>query len=134
MSFSPIPSYIFGSMFTGLGLVSLAAPKLDYQLFGLPLEAAPASGSTSKPDGAVSPVMYAKGVRDLAFGLTYFALEYTGLPEAVTVFSAVLCTVALGDGFIVWKHGGTEYQNKAFGHWSGLATFAAWVAWRVQSS
>ncbi|CAK7204004.1 hypothetical protein SEUCBS139899_006755 [Sporothrix eucalyptigena] len=126
MSFSPVPSYVFGTIFTGIGLLSVLAPATDYAVFGLPLEA-----STSSSTGAVSPMTYAKGIRDLAFGLTYFGLQYYGLDFAITIFSAVLCVVALGDGLVVYKYGG-PLSGKAFGHWGGFVPFVAWVAWRAQ--
>ncbi|CAK7567020.1 MAG: hypothetical protein SEPTF4163_004978 [Sporothrix epigloea] len=131
MSFSPIPSYALGSMFVGIGVLTLVAPTTDYAIFGVPLEP-PASGSSSQT-GTVSPMAYAKGVRDIAFGLTYVGLQYYRLDKAVTIFSAVLCFVALADGAIVYAHGGRDHRSKAFNHWGGLVGFAAWVIWRSQS-
>lgn len=130
-AFSPIPSYVFGTMFTGIGALSLVAPEADYAVFGLPLEPAAKPGANTLT-GSVSPMIYAKGARELAFGLTYFALQYRGLDEAVTLFSAALCLVALLDGAIVWRYGGNHLRGKAWGHWGGLVPFAAWVAWRAQ--
>ncbi|CAK7213621.1 hypothetical protein SBRCBS47491_001867 [Sporothrix bragantina] len=132
MSFSPIPSYAFGTMFTGIGFLTLFAPKTDYAVFGVPLEPpASTASSSSSSQGTVSPMAYAKGVRDFAFGLTYFALQYYGLDDAITIFSAILTFVALTDGAIVYKFGG-PLQSKAFGHWGGGVLFAAWVAWRAK--
>ncbi|KAL1893545.1 hypothetical protein Sste5346_006375 [Sporothrix stenoceras] len=131
MSFSPIPAYVFGTIFTGIGVLSFLAPETDYAVFGLPLEGASPASPTK---GGVSPFVYAKGARDLAFGFTYFALQYRGLEEAVTIFSAVLCTVALMDGAIVSKFGGDQYKGKSWGHWGGLLPFGAYVAYRVQNS
>ncbi len=128
MAFSPIPAYVFGTMFAGIGILSIAAPAADYDVYGLPLEP-PTKGSAA---GSVSPMIYAKAVRELAFGLTYFALQYHELDRAVTIFSAALCLVALADGVVVWLHGGPALKKKAFSHWGGLVPFAAWVVWRYQ--
>ncbi|CAK7233964.1 hypothetical protein SCUCBS95973_008774 [Sporothrix curviconia] len=132
MSFSPIPSYAFGTMFTGIGFLTLIAPAVDYAVFGVPLEPPASASPADKGKGTVSPMAYAKGARDFAFGLTYYALQYYGLDQAITVFSAVLCFVALADGAIVYTYGGPELRSKAFGHWGGFVGFAAWVAWRAQ--
>lgn len=132
MTFSPIPAYVFGTIFTGIGALSLFAPETDYAVFGLPLE--PPSPTKPTSTGSVSPFVYAKGARDLAFGLTYFALQYRGLEEAVTVFSAVLTVVALLDGVVVANYGGPQYKGKAWGHWGGLIPFGAYVAYRVQNA
>ncbi|KJR90030.1 uncharacterized protein SPSK_06728 [Sporothrix schenckii 1099-18] len=135
MSFSPIPSYVIGTMFLGIGVLSLVAPEADYAVFGLPLEgqakAKTDGAAASSTTGTASPMVLAKGARDLAFGLTYVALQYRGLDEAITVFSAVLCIVALSDGAIVWQYGGPALKSKAWSHWGGLVAFAAWVAWRA---
>ncbi|RFU25794.1 hypothetical protein B7463_g10547, partial [Scytalidium lignicola] len=135
---SPIPAYIFGGAFTGLGLLSFVAPKADYEIFGLPLESSPPGSSsadkktTAVPaDGIVSPMVYAKGLRNLCFGLTYFALQYKGLDEAVTIFSEVLCVAALGDGLIVWLCAGEKLKSKAFSHWGGMVPFVSWLGWRL---
>ncbi|OAA55293.1 hypothetical protein SPI_08388 [Niveomyces insectorum RCEF 264] len=114
--------YFFGSAFTGIGILSVLAPEKDYEVFGLPLE---------PPAGNVSPMIYAKGARDLSYGLAYFFFQYKGMHDAINVFSAALLVTALSDGLIVWRYGGNKLKSKAYGHWGGLVAFSAWLAWRV---
>ncbi|CAH0054277.1 unnamed protein product [Clonostachys solani] len=123
-TFSPIPGYTLGTAFTGLGLVGLFLPRTAYETFGLPLELLPGQQG-------ISPMLYAKGVRDLCFGITYLVLQYKGMNEAVTVLSQALCLVALGDGLIVWTYGGRKLKVKAFGHWFGILGLGFWSTWRM---
>ena len=135
---SPIPSYVIASVFTAFGILPIIAPKTDYEVFGLPLESTSATASLSDKktvsapgDGAVSPYVYAKGVRDLTYGLTYFLLQSQGQDAAITTFSGIVCLTAFADGLIVWLYGGEKLKGKAWGHWGTLVGLAAWVGWRV---
>jgi len=153
-SFSPIPAYLFGSLFIALGTVAIISPQKDYEIFGLPSPPkisnhgndASAIPPTSSPllkkssgspdtvgDALVSPYVYAKGIRDVTYGLTYVLLQAQGQEVAITLFSGVVCVAAIGDGLIVWFCGGENLKSKAWGHWGSLAPLLGWIGWRVFS-
>ncbi|GJN70681.1 hypothetical protein ACCO45_005716 [Purpureocillium lilacinum] len=144
-SFSPIPSYLFGTAFLGLSLSALLAPRREYARFGLPLETiAPVSVKLSGPSGGgggvgggdgsfASPLMYLKGIRELTYGAALLALQYQGNEPAVTTLVGVLSFAAIGDGFVIWAHGGRELQGKAWGHWLPGLGFLGWAFWRWSS-
>lgn len=135
---SPIPSYVLGSVFIGFGILGIVSPKKDYEVFGLPLESPSPTPSLSDEktvsapgDGTISPYVYAKGLRDLTYGLLYCRLQAQGHDAAITTLTGILCLTALGDGLIVWLCGGDKLKGKAWAHWGTLIGLAAWVGWRV---
>lgn len=135
-SFSPIPSYLIATVFTAFGILPFFSPKTDYEVFGLPLESSSNLGNkkpTSAPgEGAVSPIVYARGIRDVTYGLAYFLLQSQGNDAAITTFSGIVCVTAFADGLIVWLYGGEKLKGKAWGHWGTVVGLAAWAGWRAQ--
>ncbi|KAE8327218.1 hypothetical protein BDV39DRAFT_205072 [Aspergillus sergii] len=136
-TFSPIPAYVLGTLTLSLGCNALARPGPEYPRFGLPFESAASLASThgnnkrTLPPGAVSPLMYIKGIREMSYGLTLLALQYYGQETAVTIFAAVCALVGLADGFVVWANGGKALRMKAFGHWITCLGFGGWACWRA---
>ncbi|GKZ29765.1 hypothetical protein AbraIFM66950_006395 [Aspergillus brasiliensis] len=136
-TFSPIPAYVLGTLTLALGCHALARPGPEYPRFGLPFESAAASSAFSHgnkrtpPPGAVSPLMYIKGIRETSYGLTLLALQYCGQETAVTIFAGVCALVGLADGFVVWANGGEALKSKAFGHWITCLAFGGWAWWRA---
>lgn len=127
--FSPIPAYVLGTACIGRGLMAILSPRSEYAHVGLPLEPGAGPGS-----GFASPLMYFKGIREVAFGLTLVALQRQAADEAVTTVAAVLSLARFGDGLVVWLHGGEELGWKALGHWITGAGFVGWVVWRRRCS
>ncbi|KAH7241590.1 hypothetical protein BKA59DRAFT_478853 [Fusarium tricinctum] len=125
-TFSSIPSYILGGACVGRGIMALFSPRKEYGHVGLLLEPSRNTNET----GAVSPLMYFKGLREISYGLTLMALQWQSNESAVTTFSAILSLVRIGDGLVVWMHGGDELRYKAAGHWITGLGFIGWVIWR----
>ncbi|RAL03350.1 DUF4267 domain-containing protein [Aspergillus ibericus CBS 121593] len=77
-TFSPTPAYILGTLCLALGINAIGRPASEYPWFGLPFESAAVSThtNTSPPSGAVSPLMYLKGIRETSYGLALIALQY----------------------------------------------------------
>ncbi|KAI1082898.1 hypothetical protein F5B20DRAFT_488754 [Whalleya microplaca] len=143
----PIPTYALGTLCLGLGLHSFLAPKREYARFGLPLE------QTSKPhrrpsssarkaggvatavseNGAVSPLVYLKAVREVTYGLSLILLQYAGASDAaVTITTAVISLAGLGDGLVVWAYGGADGRKRAWGHWAAFLGLSGWAWWRAK--
>jgi hypothetical protein len=74
MAASPIPSYLIGTVFLSFGVLPFFSAVKDYEMFGLPLRQEASAPTTGKSDkqakGTVSPLAYARGVRDATYGLT----------------------------------------------------------------
>ncbi|KAI0108119.1 hypothetical protein F4814DRAFT_441680 [Daldinia grandis] len=107
-SSSPVPVYVIGA-----GCVFLS---IHYFL---------------RPEKYASPVLHLKGIRETTYGLVLGALQYHGYDDAVTIMKAVMSLAGLGDGIVVWIHGGNEARWKAFGHWGAFAALAGWSLWRT---
>ena len=75
--------------------------------------------------------MSLKGIREGTYGLALVAFQYQGNEAAVTAFAAILALAGLGDGFIIWFHGGEKLRYKAFGHWFAFGGLASWAWWRA---
>ncbi|KAJ6443180.1 DNA polymerase subunit Cdc27 [Purpureocillium lavendulum] len=147
-TFSPIPSYLFGTAFLGLSLSAILAPRREYARFGLPLENTTTTATTAattsdkklfshsggnhddEDTSFASPLMYLKGIRELTYGLALVALQRQGNEPAVTTLVGVLAFAAIGDGFVIWAHGGPRLRAKAWGHWVPGLGFLAWAFWR----
>lgn len=82
--------------------------------------------------GSVSPLMYFKGIREISYGLAMVAFQRLGYESALTAFAGILSFVRLGDGLIIWLHGGDELRHRASGHLITGVGFLAWVAWRIR--
>ncbi|KAG4414370.1 hypothetical protein IFR04_012507 [Cadophora malorum] len=110
-SFSPIPSYILGTIFTVSGIVSFLSPITEYKTFGFPLppfsKAASSTTSTAlvstPPAHQLSPYVYAKGIRDLTHGLTFFIFQFQGQEAAI---KPSLASFAWRDLWLVFWFGG----------------------------
>ncbi|PWY75998.1 hypothetical protein BO94DRAFT_473795 [Aspergillus sclerotioniger CBS 115572] len=132
-TFSPIPAYVLGTLILALGTNAIGRPGPEYPRFGLPFEHAatvPTHANHSPPPGAVSPLMYLKGIRETSYGLALIALQYQGQDTALTTFAAILALTAFADGLLVWRHGGDTLKMKAFGHWLTFVGLAGWSWWR----
>ena len=127
---SPIPAYLVGTAFLGVGLMAFADPSGAYKQFGIPLSPSLPEKTHPAAYGAVSPFLYAKAARDITFGLTYFLLQYTRNARGVTAFSMAAAVTGCVDGWIAWAYGG-ELRGTAWNHWTGTAVFTAWVAMRL---
>lgn len=134
-AFSPFNTYFVGFGSLGLALHAFLRPREEYPRFGLPLEpgrndkAELAAGvPTSSP---VSPFIHVKGLRELSYGLILIALQYQGNVAGITTVLGVTALVAVGDGLVVWFHGGKETRHKAAGHWVGSIGLGSWAAWRA---
>ncbi|KAF4950915.1 hypothetical protein FSARC_13051 [Fusarium sarcochroum] len=125
-AFSSIPSYVLGGACVSRGIMAILSPRKEYSHMGLPLE----PPKLAQDSGAVSPLMYFKGLREISYGLTLMALQWQGNESAVTTFSAILSGVRIGDGLVVWMNGGDELRWKAAGHWITGVGFVGWVVWR----
>ena len=139
-STSSLPVNIVGGICVGLGINCLISPRAEYTRFGLPLEPSQPEatagnkklpGSESSSDGAVSPLMYMKGIRELTYGIALIALQYQGLYTGVTTFLAVCSLAGLGDGIVIWFWKDNKLKSKAFSHWSFFVAVAGWAAWRT---
>lgn len=136
---SPLPAYVLGAACITLGLHCLILPTAEYSRFGLPLESLAKTDIsderhrrlTSTALRVASPLVYLKGIREITYGLALVVLQYHGNTEGVTIMAAILSLAGLGDGIVVWLYGGSEFRNKAFGHWAAFAGFSAWAAWRA---
>ncbi|CRG84787.1 hypothetical protein PISL3812_01983 [Talaromyces islandicus] len=95
-TFSSVPAYLAGALCIGLGVNGMIHPAAEYPRFGLPLEGSPERG-------AVSPLIYLKGVRETTYGLCLVALQYQNQETAITTVAAVVSLAALSDGFVVWS-------------------------------
>lgn len=132
-TFVPLPSYLLGALVLLLGLYVLLRPAEEYSRFGLPHEP---TAIQSNPDGkppsgvAISPFVYLKGLREITYGLALMALQWWGQDTAVTILLGVLSLAALGDGLVVWIHGGKTLQRRAFRHWTMFLGLAGWCWWR----
>ncbi|KAI0474057.1 hypothetical protein GGR56DRAFT_650121 [Xylariaceae sp. FL0804] len=157
-AFSPIPAYVLGTACCGRGLMGLIAPRDEYSHVGLPLEATASRSLDSNPssidpkqeeeplpeseqhddddddddnnNGYASPLIYFKGIREITYGAALVALQLQGQERALTTFAAILSLARLGDGLVVWKHGGEALRWKAWGHWITGVGFLGWVACR----
>lgn len=148
-AYSPINSYAVGAVGLGLGLHALLRPRQEYRRFGLPLELEGAPRAAQGPNkdmdrdrdrdaatvATVSPLIYVKAVREITYGLALIGLEYQGDKRGATTLIGIMALAGLGDGLIVWFHGGDELRWKAVGHWAvaglGLGSWAAWRAFRA---
>lgn len=136
-AFSPSTTYFVGLGSLGLALHAFLRPRDEYPRFGLPL--APARDANTKAGpagqvpapGPVSPFIYVKGLRELSYGLLLIALQRQGDVAGVTTVLGVAAAVALGDGLVVWFHGGGELRHRAAGHWGGCLLLGSWAAWRA---
>ncbi|KUI52789.1 hypothetical protein VP1G_00288 [Cytospora mali] len=153
-AFAPAHSYVLGTALVGLGLHAFFRPTQEYARFGLPLEST--STNTDPPrtkkttagrgrrpnynndnrltgkDGSASPLIWLKGVREISYGLALVALQYQGISTGVTTVAGVLALAAVGDGFVVWFHGGEKPgRKKAWGHWAAAVGLGSWAAWRT---
>ncbi|KAK0103277.1 hypothetical protein ONS95_005310 [Cadophora gregata] len=135
--FSPIPSYILGTLFTLSGIISFISPATEYRTFGLPLTSSnnskpDSSSSASPPSPQISPYVYAKGIRDLTYGFTYFIFQLQGQESAITTFTGIVCIAGFVDGILVWRFVG-GWKGKAFEHWGAIAVLGSWAVWRAMS-
>ncbi|CEL01501.1 hypothetical protein ASPCAL01083 [Aspergillus calidoustus] len=149
-TFSPLPTYLIGTLCLTLGVNGLFRPEAEYPRFGLPLEPPPAlttttttrSGTsnrstslsgppspTATSTGTVSPLIYLKSIREITYGLALLALQYQGEERAITTLAAVISLAGLGDGFVVWAFGG-ERRGTALNHWGTFVGLLGWAAWR----
>lgn len=144
MSFSPIPSYLLGGVFLAFGLLPFFSAEKDYEAFGLPLEQENETKGASKSDqnssllqtqkqinGSVSPLAYARGIRDATYGLTYLLLQAQGQEIALTTFTAIVSITAVADALIVARFGGESRQGKIWGHLVTGIMLGGWAWWRV---
>ncbi|KAK1762509.1 hypothetical protein QBC33DRAFT_551730 [Phialemonium atrogriseum] len=131
--FSPVPAYLLGTAFLGVGLNAYANPESAYKMFGLPLQTSKASPLTIHPAAVepVSPFVYPKAARDITFGLAYFILQAQQNETGVTAFSAAVAVTGFLDGWTVWTCGSPKMRNNAWRHWIGSAIFTVWVGLRV---
>jgi hypothetical protein len=148
--FSSAPSYIIGTLLFGIAASALFTPRAEYPRFGLPLEKLPtplsaSSSSITKPshsssivntistttEGAISPLIYLKSIREASYGLILVLLEAQGNAAGVTTFLIVFALVALGDGVLVWFYGGDELRYRVWGHWGAAVGLGAWAWWRI---
>ncbi|KAL4967036.1 DUF4267 domain-containing protein [Aspergillus stella-maris] len=144
-AFSPLPTYIVGTLCIALGVNAFIFPEKEYPRFGLPLEPpAPASESASasstdstssittndiQPRGTVSPLIYIKSVREITYGLALIALQRQGQEKAVTILAGVISLAGLGDGFVVWILV-ADRRGTAINHWGTFFAFVGWAIWR----
>ncbi|KAJ5861164.1 uncharacterized protein N7529_008474 [Penicillium soppii] len=144
MSFSPIPSYLLGGVFLAFGLLPFFSAEKDYEAFGLPLEQENETKGASKSDhnssllqtqkqinGSVSPLAYARGIRDATYGLTYLLLQAQGQEIALTTFTAIVSITAVADALIVARFGGESRRGKIWGHLVTGIMLGGWAWWRV---
>lgn len=136
-TFSPIPSYLLGTLCLALGLNSILRPSNEYPRFGIPFETS-TSRKPSKPSSTnsasadcISPLIHLKGIRETSYGLALIALQYQGQEVAVTTIAAICAFAGLGDSLVVWKYGNEEYRSKAMGHLLAFLGFGGWAIWRV---
>lgn len=141
-AYSPIHAYAIGAVGIGLGLHACLRPRQEYPRFGLRLESAQpphprekasiATPEKSNPDaGSVSPLIYLKAIRESSYGLALIGLQLQDNAAGVTTVAACVALAALGDGFVVWYHGGREARRKAWGHWAAFVGLAGWTGWRT---
>lgn len=78
--------------------------------------------------------MYFKGLPEISYGATLMALQWQGNEAANMMFAAILSLIRLGDGLIVWLHGGDKLRYRAAGHWITGAGFIGWVTRRLRYS
>jgi hypothetical protein len=92
-------------------------------------------GEKTSASTSISPIVYARGIRDVTYGLLYLSLEATNAAgtndKALNIFSAIVCLTAFVDGYLVHKYGGEKLAGKKWGHWGMIGGLGAWVAWRV---
>lgn len=144
MTFSAAPSYALGLVCLAMGVNNFLRPFQEYGRFGLPLEPPPPSiyrppnnaspsrlERTKVPEGAPSPLIYIKGIRESTYGLAFIALQYKKQDAAVTILAAIVSLAGLGDGLVVWMYGGEKLRKKAFGHWATFIGFVGWAMWRA---
>ena len=142
-SFSSIPSYLLGTIFTASGIISFVPPSTEYQTFGFPLPTStsipihhlsdtkpPSSARTPPPAPTISPYVYAKGMRDLTYGLTYFIFQLHGQVSAITTFTGIVCIAGFVDGLLVWRFGG-GLRGKAKEHFAAVVVLGSWAGWRA---
>lgn len=128
---SPVPAYLFGIAFIGVGLQSFIHPVAAYDLFGIPVASSSPDKAHPAASGAVSPFVYAKAARDISVGLAYFTLQSSSNALAVTAFSAAITVTGFLDGWIVWRRGGDALRKKAWNHWIGSTAMLLWIVLRV---
>src|SRR5262245_58359453 len=108
MTTSPVPSYLLGTAFIGIGLSSFLQPLSAHTIFGVPAPAptpAPAPGITASksPEAStrspgVSPFVFAKAARDVAIGVLFFAFQLQGDDAAVGTLMVGATAVGVLDG------------------------------------
>lgn len=140
-AYSPIHAYALGAAGIGLGLHACLRPRQEYPRFGLRLESAQpphprqkaliATPDTNPEAGSVSPLIHLKAIRESTYGLAFVGLQYQGNAAGVTTLAAIVALAALGDGLVVWYHGGKELRRKARGHWAASVGLAGWAGWRT---
>jgi len=145
MSFSPVPSYLLGGVFLAFGLLPFFSAEKDYEAFGLPLEQENETKDSPKSDqnaallqnqkqitkGSVSPLAYARGIRDATYGLTYILLQAQGQEVALTTFTAIVSITAVADALIVAQFGGESRRGKIWGHLVTGIMLGGWAWWRL---
>ncbi|KAH7398022.1 hypothetical protein BKA64DRAFT_643137 [Cadophora sp. MPI-SDFR-AT-0126] len=136
-SFSPIPSYILGTLFTLSGIISFISPSTEYKTFGFPIPSSSPSPSSTISNSSsppshpqISPYVYAKGIRDLTYGLTFFIFQLQGQDSVITAFTGIVCIAGFVDGVLVWTFGG-GWKGKAVEHWGAVAVLGSWGLWRT---
>lgn len=136
--FSPFNTYIVGLGLNAMGFHALLRPRQEYARFGLPLDSAQslAKGGPQTTEilvaSPISPLIYAKGIREITYGLALIGLQYQGNVAGVTTVAAIIALAALGDGFVVWLHGGNRGKRKAVENWvAGFLGMGCWAGWRA---
>ncbi|KAJ5198028.1 uncharacterized protein N7498_007145 [Penicillium cinerascens] len=79
-------------------------------MFGLPLEQETIGPTTGKSDrqakGTISPLAYARGVRDATYGLPYQPLQAEGQEVAIATFTGIFSITAVAYALIAAGFGG----------------------------
>ena len=138
---SPWPAYILGASTIALSLHCVIAPRKEYPRYGLPFETPQAAAtaanknkssnlSTAVAPGAISPLIYLKGIREASYGAAFIAFQYQGNYAGVTTMAGIMGLAAIADGVLVWLYGGEDGRPKAFGHSVVGSMTVGWAAYR----
>ncbi|KAL4913608.1 hypothetical protein BDW62DRAFT_205378 [Aspergillus aurantiobrunneus] len=90
------------------GIRCVFQPGSQYYEFGIPRE-----GSTdplSRTEGAISPLIYVRGIREIGYSLSVYRVWILGNAQALTVLIGVAAFMSAGDMLVVLIFGRNNKQ------------------------
>ncbi|KAL4876749.1 hypothetical protein BJY04DRAFT_139215 [Aspergillus karnatakaensis] len=120
------------------GSFSFSAAPTGAVETGTETDTSKTDANTAQRTTQISPLMYVKGIRDICYGILFWAFSIaasshrstpSGIDGAVTYLILVGAIMSAGDALVVWRFGGAR-KKTARRHAIIAAAWFAWVFWR----